>query len=56
MEEKKILIRVKCPNCGYVMPIRYTPGAHCTGVFVTCKGRNCRKTFEINIKNGEQVK
>ena len=41
--------RVKCPYCGYEMPIRTEKDAECHGVYVRCKGRNCRKEFEIKI-------
>lgn len=44
------LPKVKCPFCGYEMPIRFIPKvAHCQGVFVKCKGRNCKREFEIKI-------
>ena len=48
MEYKKI----KCPFCGYEMPIFYNEKTVCIGVFVRCKARHCKKTFEIkmNIK------
>lgn len=42
---------VICPFCGYKMPIQYAPKANCSGVYVKCKGRNCRKEFEIRIKS-----
>lgn len=43
-------VKVKCPYCGYEMPISYDPdAAKCTGVYVKCKGRNCKKEFEIKI-------
>ena len=41
---------VKCPYCGYKMPIAYDKSAICKGVFVKCKGKKCRKEFEIKIK------
>lgn len=41
--------KVKCPHCGYEMPIMYEEGALCKGVFVVCKGRNCKKKFEVRI-------
>lgn len=44
------LPKVTCPHCGYKMPLTYDPKrASCSGVFVRCKGRNCRKVFEIEI-------
>lgn len=33
------------------MQIRYSKTAECNGVFVRCKGRNCKKEFEIKIKS-----
>lgn len=45
MEKEKIV----CPYCGYRMPIAKSANAIARGLFVKCKGRNCGKTFEINI-------
>lgn len=42
--------KVKCPHCGYQMPLTYGREAVCRGVFVRCKGRGCRKVFEIKIE------
>lgn len=43
-------LKVRCPHCGYEMPITYDPEkARCSGLFVRCKGRNCKKLFEIKI-------
>lgn len=44
VNHKKIL----CPYCGYSMPLYYTDDSTARGVFVRCKGRNCKKMFEIN--------
>lgn len=41
--------KVKCPYCGYEMPLTYTEKAVCRGVFIRCKGRSCKKIFEIRI-------
>lgn len=41
--------QVACPYCGYRMPIRYKPFARCKGIYVRCKGRHCKKEFEIKI-------
>jgi len=43
--------KIKCPHCGYEMPIVYDDHAKCKGVFVRCKGRKCKKIFEIKIEN-----
>ena len=39
--------RVRCPYCGYRMPIEVTAGATAKGIFVKCKGRNYGRRFEI---------
>ncbi len=42
--------RVKCPFCGYEMPIFYDrEKAKSKGIFIKCKGRKCKKEFEIKI-------
>jgi transcription elongation factor Elf1 len=43
------LKNVTCPYCGYKMPIRFNDKAVSKGVFVKCKGKNCKKEFEIKI-------
>ena len=51
-----IVDKIKCPYCGYVMPLRVDPDAKCKGVWIKCKGRNCKKEFEIyNISILSQV-
>ena len=42
--------KVRCPYCGYEMPIFYDERSVCKGLTIRCKGRNCRKEFEIKIK------
>ena len=44
-----IVDKIKCPYCGYVMPLKVDPDAKCKGVWIKCKGRNCKKEFEIKI-------
>lgn len=45
-EQKKVI----CPYCGYEMPIWYDKSkALSKCIFVKCKGRNCKKEFEIKI-------
>lgn len=45
-------VKVKCPCCGYEMPITYDPSrARCRGVYVRCKGRSCKKVFEIKLND-----
>lgn len=41
--------KVKCPYCGYEMPIYIADKAECKGLTIRCKGRNCKKIFEIKI-------
>jgi len=53
--KSKRTVQVKCPVCGYHMPLFYADGAVCEGVMVSCKGRNCRAVFELNIKDGKQM-
>ncbi len=43
--------KIKCPFCGYKMPIERDKNAVCKGVFVKCKARNCGKEFEIKINS-----
>lgn len=47
--EKSVLKRVKCPFCGYLMPVSYAKDATCRGIYVRCKGRQCKKVFEIKL-------
>lgn len=49
MQDKR-LEKIKCPYCGYEMPIYKAEKAVCKGVFVRCKGRGCKKMFEILVK------
>lgn len=43
-------VKIKCPYCGYEMPIQKTDTAVCRGVWVKCKGRGCGREFEIKIE------
>jgi len=56
MSTKEKTVKVECPYCGYRMPVSYSEGAESRGLFITCKGRNCKKVFEIKIEKGQQVK
>lgn len=42
--------KIKCPYCGYEMPLTYEAEAVCRGIFIKCKGRKCGKIFEIKIE------
>lgn len=41
--------KVKCPLCGDGTPLAYRETARRQGVFVGCKGRGCKKAFEIKL-------
>lgn len=41
--------KIKCPFCGYEMPIFYGTSANAKDLHVRCKARHCRKFFEIKI-------
>lgn len=43
--------KIRCPYCGYLMPIERDKNAVCRGLFVQCKARNCKKIFEIQIND-----
>lgn len=53
---KHKLNKIVCPYCGYKMPLIFSNESNSIGVFITCKGRDCHKDFEVNIKNGIQIK
>ena len=48
MAEKK-RTQVACPYCGYRMPVFHDEDAFSNGVYLRCKGRNCKRKFEIKI-------
>lgn len=48
--------KIRCPFCGYVMPLFFNENTICNNLFIRCKGRNCKKEFEIKIKNNNQAK
>lgn len=50
MQKTTGLKKVKCPKCGYEMPVFYAIDAECKGIFLKCKGRRCGDFFEIKIK------
>ena len=41
--------KVRCPYCGYEMPVFFDDATQCNGLYIRCKGRNCKKVFEIKI-------
>ncbi len=42
--------KVKCPFCGYEMPIWISDFSYCSGITVKCKGRNCKREFQLFIE------
>lgn len=48
--------KVVCPYCGYGNPVFYSPDSNSEKITIRCKGRKCRKEFEIKIVNGKQVR
>lgn len=51
-----VIEKVKCPHCGYLMPVEVAADAVAKGLFVKCKGRSCNKTFEIRINEDKVTK
>ena len=49
-KEKPERVKLKCPFCGYEMPVYLAPDAKCAGVFFSFKGRKFNKILEINVK------
>lgn len=47
--------KVKCPYCGYEMPVWYREDAECRGMQLKCKNRDCRKEFDVVIEKGKQI-
>jgi len=46
----KEIKKIRCPFCNYEMPIWYDKQkSKAEGIFVRCKGRKCRREFEIKI-------
>lgn len=45
---------VECPFCGYSLPIIYDYDTNVSNLLVTCKGRQCKQSFILNIKQGVQ--
>ena len=46
--------RVICPYCGYRLPMWYSSNSNCQEILVNCKGRSCKKSFNLIIKDGVQ--
>lgn len=45
--------KIKCPYCGYVMPLTRTKARCAEAFFIKCKGRRCGRIFEIKIPERE---
>ena len=45
--------KIKCPYCGYEMPLSYDKDSNCRGLFIKCKGRRCGRIFEIILPEKE---
>lgn len=41
--------KIKCPYCGYEMPLQASKDAVCRGIFARCKGRGCKRIFEVKV-------
>lgn len=50
----KSVKNVVCPFCGYKLPIVYDKDTTVKNLLVSCKGRQCKESFILNIKNGVQ--
>lgn len=46
--------KVICPFCGYKMPVWFAEESDAHGIWVKCKNRDCKREFEIKIKQGKQ--
>lgn len=54
-KNEKELKKIKCPYCGYEMPVFAAPKAVSAGIFVRCKGRNCKKMFEVKLPKKDDL-
>lgn len=48
----KHMEKVKCPECGYEMPVWYGADAECHGLQIRCK--RCKTEFKPVIEKGKQ--
>lgn len=46
--------RVICPYCGYKLPVYFSSNSSCSEISLICKGRNCKKKFNLIIRDGVQ--
>ena len=54
LETLETIKNVQCPYCGYLLPLIYTKDTTVSGLLVSCKGRQCKRNFVLNIKKGRQ--
>lgn len=49
--EKSRMLRIKCPYCGYKMPVYFDPDKPPdeTGIYMRCKRRSCKRIFELKV-------
>lgn len=53
---KNKLKKIRCPCCGWeTATVQYKNDANCAGIWTVCKNKNCKKSFEIIIIDGEQI-
>lgn len=55
MQELTYYFKVLCPYCESRLPVRYNGATVCSGIFLKCKDKNCRREFELIINHGRQV-
>lgn len=47
---------VKCPYCGYRMPLRIVArNAICNGIQTKCKNKKCFREFQVIVREGQQI-
>lgn len=46
--------RVICPYCGYRLPLKFSGNAEVHNLHVMCKGRNCKREFNLIVSRGIQ--
>lgn len=46
--------RVICPYCGYKLPIYFSSNSNCSEISLICKGRGCKKKFNLIVRAGVQ--
>lgn len=49
METQSLRHKVVCPFCGQTQNVQFEENAVSRGIYVKCKGRHCRREFEIYL-------